>query len=323
VAELRADERRPSVGRVHVDPGAVRRRDGAELADGVHGGGLGGPHRRAQEERDQPGVHVGLHGGMQLGWREREHVVAVRGDLTVVVTVDAGDVRSLAEGKVGLVGAVDDEVADPPAATNVGELRVPRGDEGAEDGLARGAEKRASTAAAEHEALGQVERLAEPVYDDHLELRFGGPREGHDVHAGREGLAEGTDGAAGRREVREVAGALPVRQAGQDEVADVPQLLVERVGLRPRRRVCGELAAQEAEVDTGVHGVVSHAGVVVGDEVDDLVALPPELVRIEQSGLGSSVAAQLPFPQGGDAVLRGAIVGVAVTRHHRHIRGGN
>jgi len=39
-------------------------------------------------------------------------------------------------------------------------------------------------------------------------------------------------------------------------------------------------------VDTGgVHGVVAHAGVVIGDEVDDLVALPPELVRVEEPGV--------------------------------------
>ena len=155
---------------------------------------------------------------------------------------------------------------------NVGELGAPCGDEGTEDGLTRGAEKRASAAAVEHEGLGQVERLGEPVDDDHLELhggRRGGPREGDDVDAGREGLAEGSDGTAGRREVRQLARALPVREAGQDEVADIPQRRAERVGLRPRRRVCGELAAQEAGVDTGgVHGVVAHAGVVVGDEVE-------------------------------------------------------
>lgn len=59
---------------------------------------------------------------------------------------------------------------------------------------------------------------------------------------------------------------LPVGQARQDEVAHVLQRRSERVGLRTRRRVGGELAAQEAGVDAGVHGVVAHAGVVVGDE---------------------------------------------------------
>jgi len=286
VAELRADERRARVGGVHVDPDAVRRRDGAQLPDRVDGGRLSGPDRRAQEERDTPGVHVGLHGGLESGWREREHAFKARRDLAAVVAVDAGDARGLADREVGLVGAVDDEVVDPPAA-DLRELPLPRGDECAEDGLARGAQERAPATAAEQQAPGQVQRLAEPVHDHHLELgggRRGGPRERHDVDAGGEGLAEGADGAARRREVREVSRALPVRHAGQDEVVDVPQRRGERVGLGARRRVRGELPAEEAGRHVGVHGVVFHAGVVVRDEVDDLVALPPELFGIKQTG---------------------------------------
>jgi len=158
-----------------------------------------------------------------------------------------------------------------------------------------------------------VERLAEPVHDDHLQLRGGrrgGPRERNDVDAGREGLAEGTDGAAGRGEVREVAGALPVRHARQDKVTDVSQRGTERVGLRTRRCVRGELVAQEARVDAGVHGVVVHAGVVVGDEVDDLVALPAELVGVEQAGVLWRHISRSRREDG--AVRWGAIVGVEV-----------
>jgi hypothetical protein len=42
------------------------------------------------------------------------------------------------------------------------------------------------------------------------------------------------------------------------------------------------MAAQEAGSDAWVDGVVAQAGVVVGNEVDDLVAEPPELVSVEQ-----------------------------------------
>jgi hypothetical protein len=139
----------------------------------------------------------------------------VRGDLADVVTVDPGDARGLAERKVGLVGAVDDEVADPLAA-DLGELPLPRGDGGTQYGLARGSQQRAATTATEQQALRQVQRLAESVRDHHLKLRGGrggGPGERDDVDAGGERLTEGGGRAARRREVREVAGALPVREA--------------------------------------------------------------------------------------------------------------
>jgi hypothetical protein len=59
-----------------------------------------------------------------------------------------------------------------------------------------------------------------------------------------------------------------------------------------------------------VDGVVVHAAVVVGDEVDDLVALPAELVCVEQAGVLWRHISRSHREEG--AVLWGAIVGVEV-----------
>jgi hypothetical protein len=117
---------------------------------------------------------------------------------TDLFLTDPRDTRRLVDREVRLVGAVDDEVVDPPAA-DLHELPLPRSDERAEDGLARGAQKRAAPAAREQQAVRQVQRLAEPVHDHHLHFRGGrrgGPGEGHGVDAGGERLAEGAHGAA-------------------------------------------------------------------------------------------------------------------------------
>ena len=68
--------------------------------------------------------------------------------------------------------------------------------------------------------------------------------------------------------------------------------------------------AQEARVDAGVHGVVVHAAVVVGAEVDDLVALPAELVCVEQARVLWRHISRFRREEG--AVLWGAIVAVEV-----------
>jgi hypothetical protein len=72
-----------------------------------------------------------------------------------------------------------------------------------------------------------------------------------------------------------------------------------------------------------VHGVVAHAGVVVGDEVDDLVALPPELVGVEQvrGALWRRQSSRF-HRDDNPTVLWGAIIADVAVRRRRHYKRG-
>ena len=126
----------------------------------------------------------------------------------------------------------------------------------------------------------QVEQLGQPV--QHRGLELGGGRAGRPEHAlhaeaGADQVAQ-HDGPGGvGREVAEEAGVLPVRDAGQDtrsrsaRTASNGSPLLRRAGGQ-RRRATSPGATRDRT------GSDSHAAPVVGDPVDDLVAVLAELL---------------------------------------------
>ena len=94
---------------------------------------------------------------------------------------------------------------------------------------------------------GQAEQLPHPVDGPQLELRRrgrGAPEDRDLVQRRREQLGEDPRLRRGRREVREEARVLPVRQRGDDQLVEVAQHVRERLALlrRRERQLRGELA---------------------------------------------------------------------------------
>jgi hypothetical protein len=115
--------------------------------------------KRIKENRKRKGEETAkIPARTQCRWREREHVVKRCRDLTAVAALDSRDTRGLAEREVRLAGAVHDQVADP-APANLRELSVPSGHEGAQYGLAGGAQQRAARPPANRRLAGRWSAL--------------------------------------------------------------------------------------------------------------------------------------------------------------------
>ena len=129
------------------------------------------------------------------------------------------------------------------------------------------------------EMRGQPEQFGQPVQDDRLQLcagRAGRPH--HALHAepGREQIAEDRWPARVRREVREEARMLPVRDAGQDQAAQVGQHLLVRLALLGRMR--GQRRPHLTGPHLRPHRMRFDRAQVVGDPVDHLLAIVTELL---------------------------------------------
>ena len=128
---------------------------------------------------------------------------------------------------------------------------------------------------------GQVEQVGEPV--EHVRLEFGGRRRGRPEHA-LDAEARGQQVAEDRRaagvggKVGEEGRVLPVGDAGQDLLVQVAQHRLERFA------VLGWVRRQRGPQRPGRH-LRQHRErldpfVVVGDPVDDAVAVLAELRRV-------------------------------------------
>ena len=119
------------------------------------------------------------------------------------------------------------------------------------------------------EVRGQAEELREPVERHLLELlqrRRRAPEDPDLVEPGDQELGEDTGLRCGRREVREEARALPVRQPRQEHVVEVAEHRRERLGLVRRRR--RERCANVSGLDLGENGKLAHALEVGRDPLD-------------------------------------------------------
>ena len=131
----------------------------------------------------------------------------------------------------------------------------------------------------ERNDAGRAEEVGEPVQDVLLEL--GGSRAGHPGHAldaearGDQVAEHGRPGGVGG-EVAEEAGVLPVRDAGQHDPVEVGEDGGERLALLGRG--AGQGRADLAGGDLRAHRQRVDPGPVVGDPVDDLVAVLAELL---------------------------------------------
>ena len=125
----------------------------------------------------------------------------------------------------------------------------------------------------------------EPVEHVRFDLRGGGGGGPHHPLGaeprGRE-LAENRRGRRLAGEVREPARMLPVGQARDDDVVEITQQIGER--LSSRRSMVREFRSDAARCDLLDHGTVLEARQVVGDPVDELVAVLPERVEVERIG---------------------------------------
>ena len=129
------------------------------------------------------------------------------------------------------------------------------------------------------EPVGEAEQLGHPVEHEGLDLGAGrarGPR--HAVHpeAGRGQVTQDRRVAGVGGEVGEEAGVLPVGQAGDDDPIEVGEHRVEGLGLG--RGVGGELVAHPAGLRRGGDGEPLDPLEVVGDPVDERVALLAEVL---------------------------------------------
>ena len=141
------------------------------------------------------------------------------------------------------------------------------------------------------EGGGEAGHLADPVEDDVLDLGDGGaglPGEAEDAEAGAGEVAEDAGEQAVGGEVAEEARVLPVGEAGQDEGVEVGEDVAEGLGLLGWGG--GELRGDVAGLDLGHDGTVGEVGAVVGEPVDELMAVRTELFggHVFLSGLSSS-----------------------------------
>ena len=266
---------------VDVQPRAVLLRDHGDGRRGVDRAGGRRPDRRLHQHRPDAGGHVGGHrlaqGGDVHGLRLR-----VDGDRADGALAEAAHHRGLEQRRVGLGGAVDREGPGRYAvATGRTTGRaVQRGQDGGERRGRGGVLDDAPAQAVPGERVRQAERLAELVEDDLLELgrgRAGRPEHPLGADAAGEQVAQHAGGGGVRREVREEARVLPVREAGDEVLVQVRQHGLERLRLlRQRRR---QRRRHVARLHLGEHGQVVDGLPVVRDPVHDPVSLLAELVR--------------------------------------------
>ena len=124
------------------------------------------------------------------------------------------------------------------------------------------------------ESIGQAQQLAHPVEHHRLDLgarRAGDPAHSLHAQAGRCQLAEDRAVRRVAGEVGEEAGMLPVGDARHDDTVEVGQHVGERLGLG--RRVFGQHRPNVAGLDLRSHRVLLDALHVVGDPVDQRVAV--------------------------------------------------
>ena len=277
-AQLGAQRGDARMGGVDVQPDPLAPADGGQLRDGVEGRGRRGADRGAHEEGPAPGGAILGDGGLQrVGPHGERRVV---GDDVQVVGADARDAHALLDRRVGLRGRVGDEIAGHTGGVHRALRRpLPRREDGAEGGLGRRALDDTAPRPVGAEPVGQAEQLGHPVEHERLDLGAGrarGPR--HAVHpeAGRGQVTQDRRIAGVGGEVGEEAGVLPVGQAGDDDPIEVGEHGVEGLGLG--RGVGGELVAHPAGLGRGGDGEPLDPLEVVGDPVDERVALLAEVL---------------------------------------------
>lgn len=257
-------------------------RDAGKVVDGADvGGAEGGGQVKGLEA---PGAQLGQL-GRQRGARHGEAALLGDGD---GVEAHAEDLGSLFRARVRSGAAQGHKTAAAPpqllllvvalgqVGGDLGEVLVAAGAHDGEDGLGGAAVQDAAAvgAAAAEEALGQAERLGEPVQDDRLELGDGRRAdpvkvravEGVGPHLGNVGRVAGRAGEEGHE-----ARARPVRDARHDLGVDVGRDGVKCLRLGGRR--VGEERPQVAGLDIGDDAARGDAFVVIGDCEKESVSL--------------------------------------------------
>ena len=137
-------------------------------------------------------------------------------------------------------------------------------------------------------AGGQPEHLPQPIGDHFLDFRHRRarlPGEPDHAEAGADEIAKNAGGQRIGREIAEEARMLPKRKSGQDDPIQIGDDLAEVFRLvRRRGRQC---VADLAGPGSGHHRPLRQALVVVGQPVDELVAITTEFLRCHANPRGS------------------------------------
>ena len=194
-----------------------------DRADGIDAGRRRRPDRRDDRQRPNAASCVLVQGG---GERIRSHAEFRVGlDAAQRVVAEAEQDDGLVDRRVRVLGAVDPELRQIEASRqaarpHVGGRQLTRRGEGVEGRDGGGVVDDAG------EFVGQAKQLPQPRERHFLELggrRGGAPQHGLHVERGRQELGEHAGPAAGDGEVREEAGMVPVRDAGEDDLARSPR----------------------------------------------------------------------------------------------------
>ncbi len=127
---------------------------------------------------------------------------------------------------------------------------------------------------------GRQSHWRSQVEGDLFELSGGGsafPEHTVDVEGGAEHFSQDPGRGCGYGEIGEEARVIPVGEGWNDEALEVLEDDIHGFGLFGRAG--GELVDEVAGLHVGEHGVIAGVGEVVGDPVDDFVAVLAELVR--------------------------------------------
>ncbi len=271
--KLRAEGGGSAHGRVYVQPEIVFAAEGADLAHGVDGGRRSRTDGRADKTGDHScllvrfdlaGKVVSSHGKVLI---DRDHAQVVR--------ANAGDLCCFLDRRVGLCGGVGDESAVASLLV-AGELggALSRRQEGAEVGTRSRVLDNAAADAGRQESLRQPEHRDEPV--EHVRFQFGtgwtgGPE--HSLHAESRGEQVTKNRCVGGKITKEIR-RLPVRDSGQNDTVNIGEDLRERFALL--RRVRRQLSADFSRLHARQHRKAFHAGVVIGNPIDDGMAVAAE-----------------------------------------------
>ena len=254
--------------------------DLADGAQGIHGAG----RRRADGGADHRGHGPGraIRGDRRLQRIDAHRIPLVGVDKPQVVAPEARNLHPLLDRGVGVARGVNGEpltwgacraVAHATIIGRAGARALARGDERGQRAARRTVLNDAAAGRARAEALRQPEQVDQPVEHVGLELGAGGARRPeHALHPkpGGEKIAEDRGAGGIGREERIEVGRLPVREAGNDDLLDIAQNVLEGLALLGRSH--RQARADRSGLRLAEHRVALDLFHVAGDPLDDRMA---------------------------------------------------
>ncbi len=273
-AAFRQDHRRAGHGRVHVQPQAMGLGDLADRPQRVEGRGGGSAGGRDHGAGLVAGGQVLLDRRLQCF--RAQGMAFVGRDQADVVAAETGQQCGLVHRAVGMGADIDDQ--RPGLGLQAAAYQC----------VVAGAFPRADQ---RHQCAGgcgvldhpaplarQAQQLTQPVEGDFLQLaqgRAGLPRQAQHAQASAEEVTEDRRQGAVGGEIAVEVRMLPMGQAGHDQLVDIVEDRGERLALAGG--LSGQGGLEIAGFDLGHDRALTDGLAVVGDQVDQLVAVLAEL----------------------------------------------